>query len=167
MPELVVHYIISTIASVLLYSLYEYLPSITAYTDILINQYLPGPQCSFHICHAKSIENVHRVQSYHSRYGVIGHRTTCYCDPVSSYCLANVVSRFKLIHVLLWPCVCVLLGVLVLAVYVMDVTLCCARSTTSSSWSWCHRLPTSRPFNSLDRPWLKRTRPLLYEPVTI
>ena len=154
----------------------------------------PIEQCSFHICHSRMQENIRRIESYHTRNGLTGHTTTCYCNsgttpspsspasssesggggagrggvspsPHSTYCLANVVSRVRLIHALLWPSLCLLLGMIVIAVYVMDVTLCCGRVT--ASWAWFpRRLPTSRPFNSLDRPWVKRTRPLLYEPVT-
>ena len=87
------------------------------------------------------------IDAFAASHGEAGAAYKCYYDPADlSYSLLAVVGRTKVVHCMLWPALSVLTGLVILLVYVLDVNVCRSRRQNAGGG----------PYNSLDRPWLKR-----------
>ncbi|KAK2183719.1 hypothetical protein NP493_298g00043 [Ridgeia piscesae] len=103
--------------------------------------------CSYHKCSRKPLSNVEAINAFAETHGNASTTYHCYYDPADlSYSLLTVVGRTKVVHCMLWPALSVLTGLVILLVYVLDVNVCRSRRQTAGGG----------PYNSLDRPWLKR-----------
>ena len=81
-------------------------------------------QCSFYYCDPVIHRNKLAIQSFIKKITKTGTKTYCYHEPNNpEYAVKEVISKTTVIHAMLWPSMCLFVGIIILIGFIFNIPL--------------------------------------------